>query len=215
MRTFGTILIVLLATAVVCHAAPAPPSTIWSVAFNVVDLTYNPVGQQLKLVGTSRSAILTDPANVQETEQDLWLELVIALYQDNSAGSIDAEFGPGYLRIGRDGDPHTLGTLLDVTLGRMKMASSTTFVQDALGAQSFFDVPAATGEWKARAFGPDARVDILGWQFAPGSLTGLSDLSDAPADADRVMMNIYFIPEPATMSLLAIGGVALIRRKRK
>lgn len=57
----------------------------------------------------------------------------------------------------------------------------------------------------------------LGGDFGSVSITGLdAGLASAISyDADSVNLNITAVPEPASTSLLALGGLALILRRRK
>jgi hypothetical protein len=71
--------------------------------------------------------------------------------------------------------------------------------------------------------GPDAIGDLLGsltWQIDPAKELhfDILGMSNPHYDNDSVLEarihQMSYVPEPATMSLLALGGIALLRRKR-
>jgi len=59
-------------------------------------------------------------------------------------------------------------------------------------------------------------ADVTGtFDHAPGKVYFAQGMFDVIYDADSVTLTHYEVPEPATMSLLVLGGLALLRRKRK
>lgn len=83
-----------------------------------------------------------------------------------------------------------------------------------------------TNMFPGNGFGPDESL-IGQWQIVEGTWTAPADLTTLPqTDVFYVGVRVFgfsgnvdvdclqFIPEPATMSLLGLGGLALIRRRR-
>ncbi|MBN1764621.1 MAG: PEP-CTERM sorting domain-containing protein [Sedimentisphaerales bacterium] len=56
----------------------------------------------------------------------------------------------------------------------------------------------------------------IGWMIEPNPVDEIIylEILDSGADVDYVIVDTICIPEPATMSLLSLGGLALVRRKR-
>jgi hypothetical protein len=57
-----------------------------------------------------------------------------------------------------------------------------------------------------------ANLDMAGYSFLAGSNVASTRTE---ADGDDTLVYATAIPEPATMSLLALGGLAVLRRRRR
>jgi hypothetical protein len=72
--------------------------------------------------------------------------------------------------------------------------------------------PGVTGGNHTYAYGDVAGIDAVVQLWGSPYLGGVG----SPGGRDVLVDNVAFnVPEPATMSLLAIGGIALIRRRRR
>jgi hypothetical protein len=134
----------------------------------------------------------------------------------NTSGSLCPGFSPGLLTINGD---YTQGTsaLLEIELGGVLRGDEydALFVTGTMNLAGTLDVVLWNG------FEPLAgnSFDILDW----GHLNGTFDIIDLPALNPGLMWNtsalytsgqLSVTPEPATICLLGLGGLAMLRRKR-
>ena len=106
-------------------------------------------------------------------------------------------------------------------VGPPPMPTEEQYIERAI----IFTEPISPGMWDEFAFGDfdilthnpewvsiDVRVDA--WQEVPGAEPGEYVTIEMPVMVDGQIWH-ECVPEPASLSLLVLGGIALLRRKRK
>jgi len=85
-----------------------------------------------------------------------------------------------------------------------------------------FDMGGNVGEWTEGLYWPDYGPGgnmrrVRGGSFGDGDYFLLSDLTNgySPTLESGTGFRVAFVPEPATLGVLALGGMAMLRRRRR
>ena len=228
MRKLILSMTIVLVVASASLAAPVPPAAkLWTANFSVLNTRYFHDAATgdfvMEFRGSQRVGVLTDENNGQTVHTDASgnIQLLeVLLLTTFSTGSVDpttgqatAAFVQGNLEVYYEDALTSARTdYLKATLGTMNVETTVTLPQELVVAQAPFSVDSALGTWD-NTVGKLGLIHILDWKFAPGD--GVDDFRvDEFANAVS-NIQIVFIPEPATMTLLALGGVAILKRRRK
>jgi hypothetical protein len=215
MRNFILSVAVILIIASMGQAAPL----IYTIGFDTVDLKleYNTATakRELEFLSKQRVSTVTYDDNTQVPFSNLEILLTTTLQSSTpiSPGNPQAKavFSGGTLEVNEYDATGTvlIRNMLKVNLDKLYAETTTTQPKELLVATAEFDSP--TGAWASQTAGPIGEIFILGW-YLPLTITDFD--TDVFVRSDT-SMQITFVPEPATMGLLAIGGVALLKRRRK
>ncbi|MHC4159756.1 MAG: PEP-CTERM sorting domain-containing protein [Planctomycetota bacterium] len=95
-------------------------------------------------------------------------------------------------------------------------ASSVANIEDIDGPGDIAPVPSYPGWWTITLTDTPPPPPTLMWYVTirPGSVTGTHELHSDYYGGDDILA-ITVVPEPATIALLAIGGLGLIRKRRR
>ena len=98
----------------------------------------------------------------------------------------------------------------------LKYSGQTGAYLSAVSESSLWSAPKELG------FGPDGNLYGLGWndkviryEFATGITSVFVDHAPQLAPEGAYGLAIEPIPDPTTLSLLAVGGLAMLRRRRR
>ncbi|MCP4376062.1 MAG: PEP-CTERM sorting domain-containing protein [bacterium] len=139
--------------------------------------------------------------NTQQTISNVDFSLVTYLSSDNSsAGQAIADFTGGTITI-----TNISGTLLTADIGSFSVEETINLPFSLLAGAGDFTV---TGGQLASEFGPNGIIIDIIWQLS-------TDISDFSSQGFSAESDITLTPEPATMSLLAMGAIFAIKRRRR
>ena len=197
------------ATAVLLLGASLAPATmIHEISVDSVDTAYafdalNPSASMLSIAQSGVTVVIERPGNVQDELPDADFSFVTFLAADLSAGGrAVGDFVGGSIRI-----TDSLGALLlSADVDRFTMEENVSLPFCVLAGAGNFDVTG--GAW-AGDFEPQGAVLELTWQFDQGIDSFQEDFA---AESD---VTLAPMPEPTTMSLLGIGGMSTLLRRRK
>lgn len=178
------------------------------------DTPFGGTGKYLYMTGTERAA-------VHNTDQVYDGGTVVVEFA-NRRSSASAKSGKFVLR---DGDIWLLGVGVDNSNG-----SNWLVAHGAGGTQRIYDVALPTTDWFIVKIAVDLETDTadVSWRATTSDpwITIYSDYAvTAGCDIDNIRLEnrsyavgfdqISVTPEPATISLLAFGGLALLRRRNR
>ena len=189
------------ATAVLLLGASLAPATmIHEISVESVDTAYafdalNPSASMLSIAQSGVTVVIERPGNVQDELPDADFSFVTFLAADLSAGGrAVGDFVGGSIRI-----TDSLGALLlSADVDRFTMEENVSLPFCVLAGAGNFDVTE-----------PQGAVLELTWQFDQGIDSFQEDFA---AESD---VTLAPMPEPTTMSLLGIGGMSTLLRRRK
>jgi hypothetical protein len=154
----------------------------------------------LTIAQTGIDLVLERSDNTQQTITDADFSLVTVLQTDLSAtGQAIADFIGGTITI-----TDASGTLLTANIGAFSAEESANLPFSLVAGSGDFTV---TGGYLSSEFGPNGIIIDITWQLS----TNISDFSQGfTAESD-----VTLTPEPATMILLAAGGLFAVKRRRR
>jgi len=201
------ITILTAAVLVVAHVSVVRAVQIEEISVDSIDTTFTYVAvpitdSQLLIEQAGVNVVVEKAGNVQEHVSGAFFSLVTNLQADNSiGGKAMADFQGGALII-----KDALNVvLLSGDINQLGMEENTNLPQiSILTGAGTFDV---TGGTWASSFGTDGIIMDLTWMLG----TNVPDFrSSFTAESD-----VTLIPEPSVLAILAFGGLALLRRKKK
>ena len=201
------ITILTAAAILLFFASGARADTIEEISVDSVDTTFDYVASpvtdsELKIEQDGVTVVVEKPGNVQEEVSGAFFSLVTNLGTDSSGGGkAIGNFLGGTLLI-EDAFSVTLlaGDVIQLTLEEATNLPHSS----VLAGSGTFDV---TGGTWASSFGPEGIILDLTWTLG-------NDISGFAADFSGES-DVTLIPEPTVLSLLLIGGLALLGRRKK
>ena len=200
-------LIVTLAVLLVSCAAQA--ATIDEISVDSVDTQFTPApNPTLTMYQQGVTVVIERAGNVQDSITGATFSFWTYLQTDKSAaGQALGDFTGGGIAIY---DALNVPLLL-ANVGQFSLEESTGLPITVLAGSGNF---AVTGGTWAQDFVPDGVILDLTWKVTDGTgaPANISDFSSAFLGESDLTLTV---PEPATLGLLAMGGLALIRRRRR
>lgn len=185
----------------------ASADVIEEISVDSVDTTYDYVAapvtdSELKIEQDGVTVVVEKPGNVQEEVSGAFFSLITNLSTDTSTGGkAIGNFLGGTLLIEDAFDV----TLLSGDVVALTLEESTNLPHSSvLAGSGTFDV---TGGTWATSFGPEGIILDLTWTLG-------NNISNFAADFSGES-DVTLIPEPTVLSLLVIGGFALLGRRKK
>ncbi len=180
--------------------------------FDVVDISYDPSGAQKLLQFSAQDRVMTVTYNnntqVPVTGVDLVLETYLIQDDTPTVGHPAALFGGGFLTVSEAGQ-----VLIRAAVKQLFVEQSTYLPNKLLTIMGEYELISDVnhpqyGAWNG-LLPNDGNIFVLGWEVHDV----INDFNTAfTAEED---MQLVVVPEPATMSMVGLGALALLRRKRK
>jgi hypothetical protein len=212
----------LLAAPALATSSSVNVADIHSMGFDVVDISYNPATSLLRFAAQQRVMTVTYVNNTQVPVTGIDLILETYLNRDDTAamGHPAAQFTGGSLIVTeRDAITGASQILLKAAVREMFVEQSTypspspSYAPNRLltmmGAYQLTDPSDPQyGVWNG-LLPQEGNIFTLAWQMHD-VITDFSTPFTAAED-----MQLIVVPEPATMTMVGLGALALLRRRRK
>lgn len=202
VRVFSGLVVLLSLSTAPAGAVPIEEISVDSVD-TVFDYVSGPVtDSQLTIEQSVLTVVVEKSGNVQEEVSGAFFSLVTNLAADNSTGGrAMGSFAGGTITI-----KDAIGTpLLLADIGSFSMEEDTYLPFCILAGAGTFQVTGGT--WQS-SFLPEGIILDLTWKLD-------SDIDDFGADfSAESNVTLTPIPEPTVLSLLAVGGLMIMRRRR-
>jgi hypothetical protein len=201
MKLFAKVLVV--AAVVSCHLSPADATMIDEMSVDSVDTVFGLAPSPALIIAQNGvNLVLERPGNIQETILGVDFSLVTFLQADLSlpSGQAIADFAGGTITI-----TDASGTLITANIGAFSVQETPYLpVSLVVGSGDFI----VTGGSLSGDFGPTGEIFDITWEVD----SDIRDFSQGfTAESDVTLTT----PEPATMILLAAGGVFAAKRRRR
>lgn len=200
MKLFTKVLVVALVVS--CHLSLAGASMIDEISVDSVDTVFrlSPGSGTLTIAQTGVNLLLERSDNTQQTITDVDFSLVTFLSSDNSSGGqAMADFAGGTISI-----TDASGTLLTAHIDGFSVEEALNLPFSLVVGSGNFTV---TGGYLSSEFGPSGVIFDVTWELD----RNIDDFTqDFAAESD-----VTLTPEPATVILLAVGGLFVAKHRRR